>query len=392
MMNKRQQKWFLSAAVAAAMPAMFAMPSAQAQYLSPDDGHALDANNFQGSNGRNDPTRNANGGTASGNQIVTGNVTGGKAFRGQVQCADRRAFRGSSVGNVSDTFVRDSYGTPSRNSPAFSLDGARTFYGVARAVAPPTGTVREGFTGSYVGTTLQPISGGSIVSPLAVLRDQRLGGLDIVGVQPGTIPQGNQVELPSPGQEQGNLYLGSALLGPRTLQNGVAVAGPIQPAGNPLVPSSQGTALVPGANGYVDRFAADIGMERQPLGAAVNPLAVGQPAPPAGGSSASPNQLPGQTPAPLNSPLNAQVGAAPGNAGPQESFMQRMVVPASEQKRNTRNCSSALTRPTTRSRPRLRNRIASSSSSAPNFRQTRPRRPPTPQVDNPPRRQADNPP
>src|SRR4051812_28525790 len=87
-------RWILFAAVAA-VPLFGLASGAAAQYRVNTAGRALDANNRIGSGGQN-PADGANrtGNMVSGNDIVLGNVTGGKQFRGGVPYSDPTEFRG----------------------------------------------------------------------------------------------------------------------------------------------------------------------------------------------------------------------------------------------------------------------------------------------------------
>ena len=79
----------LSAAVAA-IPLILA-GSIYGQQRINTDGHALDASNRVGSSGVNpDDSSKRVAAPLNGNDIVTGNVTGGKQFRGQVPYTDPR--------------------------------------------------------------------------------------------------------------------------------------------------------------------------------------------------------------------------------------------------------------------------------------------------------------
>src|SRR4051812_24460085 len=88
-------RWILAAAAGGIAARNFATHDAHAQYRV-NNTNARDANNRLGSGGYNDPQMGAQGQYAgvSGNQIVTGNVTGGRGFRGNVPYTDPRAFRG----------------------------------------------------------------------------------------------------------------------------------------------------------------------------------------------------------------------------------------------------------------------------------------------------------
>lgn len=148
MRNKIVRNWMLQAAVSAALGCVGAGVGL-AQVRDTSDGRALDANNRVGSNGYNAAAGGGGGSNFyTSQQIVTGNVTGGRSFRGPVPYSDPRAFRGATVGNISDTFVRDSSGVS--NGTTSGLESPTAFYGRSRAVAPPDGFQREGFTGGYL--------------------------------------------------------------------------------------------------------------------------------------------------------------------------------------------------------------------------------------------------
>src|SRR5436190_9132453 len=77
-----------------------------------NNGNALDANNRIGSGGYNSGGNQNRGAGYTGNDIINGNVTAGKTFQGFVPYRDPGAFRGPTVGNSMDRFIRDSSGTP----------------------------------------------------------------------------------------------------------------------------------------------------------------------------------------------------------------------------------------------------------------------------------------
>src|SRR5688572_3426359 len=81
-----QVKGCLRAAAVAAALAIGAA-QAQAQYPSSNDGRARDASNRVGSGGSNGEGVDNRVG-ATGNQIITGNTTGGREFRGPVGYTD----------------------------------------------------------------------------------------------------------------------------------------------------------------------------------------------------------------------------------------------------------------------------------------------------------------
>ena len=94
MKQRHQVKWILALAIGT-LPTLWIGHSAWAQYpAAGQDGHANDANNRVGSNGYN--SGSGQHVTVTGNQIVTGNVTGGRAFRGPVPYTDPSGFMGPS--------------------------------------------------------------------------------------------------------------------------------------------------------------------------------------------------------------------------------------------------------------------------------------------------------
>lgn len=226
MKQKQQAKWILALAIGT-LPTLWIGSSAWAQYpAAGQDGHANDANNRVGSNGYN----NGSGQhvTVTGNQIVTGNVTGGRAFRGPVPYTDPSGFMGPMGDAVSDAFIRNSSGVPSRFGAPADLTTPRPYYGDVRAVPPPAGSVPEGFNGGYVGT--------SLTSPSSLTSVLSSAPLDY-SLQARTMPQFSPTEdvvnnpysfqnsLPQPGEASlltGSSLIASPLFGVRA-QNGNAV-------------------------------------------------------------------------------------------------------------------------------------------------------------------------
>jgi hypothetical protein len=135
----------------------------------------------------------------TGNQIITGNTTGGREFRGPVGYTDPREFRDTTGFERSDRFVRDSAGA--RRSPTL-LQSPTAFYGsrLAEPLPPsyvPTGGATGGYRldGSRVGAGVgadevgfagvRPGAAGAFAGPLE--RPPGLGDLDaspLFGVRP----------------------------------------------------------------------------------------------------------------------------------------------------------------------------------------------------------------
>ncbi len=152
--------WILAAAVSAVTLLPVSVSMAQYQI---NTGHTNDVNNRIGSGGQNADSRIGKSGQSSGvtgNDIVTGNVTGGKAFQGFVPYGDPRAFRGTLAEHNSDIFIRDPSGTPYAADSGYNSNAqnARPFFGDGRGVAPPDGFIRTavGSSGYIPGPALDP--------------------------------------------------------------------------------------------------------------------------------------------------------------------------------------------------------------------------------------------
>ncbi len=191
MRAKTYRRWLTSAALAIAP--VLASHSVYAQYATSNDGHALDANNGVGSGGYNGPGRSGSSQVTS-NDIVYGNVTGGKGLTGRLREFDPVAFRGILPGSGVDQFTAGSSGVPTANSPNYSLTAPRQFFGSSRGVAPPTGTVLLGSTGAAVGTSLTPNNPYASVASSTELAGVRLGTTNILGIPGGT--NSSLLELP----------------------------------------------------------------------------------------------------------------------------------------------------------------------------------------------------
>lgn len=216
MMSKAIRHSLIAAAVGAVT--LVGAKQASAQYRV-ETGHSNDASNRAGSGGYNAPSDSRVGQGrftgVTGNDVVTGNVTGGKQFRGNVPYTEDRAFRGN-ISRPSDAFIRGSSGTPyggfgGSNSNASTV---RPFYGDARAVAPPDGFVRNNVgSGGYVPGAVQQRSGA----------DLRLGSL--LETPTIVLPSPGQTVMPGPVDPSTNnntLITASSLYGVRQWNSGVA--------------------------------------------------------------------------------------------------------------------------------------------------------------------------
>jgi tetratricopeptide (TPR) repeat protein len=147
--------------------------SLQAQYQI-QSGQVLDANNRIGSYGYNNGVNGfgvSNNQVVTGNQVINGNVTGGREFRGFVPYTDPGAFRGPTAGRGMDDFVKNSSGivAPYTGSQTFNNNGPRPFYGDSRAAPPPPGFVQNGLSSGYVPAPTRTPN----------LADTRLGNPDL---------------------------------------------------------------------------------------------------------------------------------------------------------------------------------------------------------------------
>jgi tetratricopeptide (TPR) repeat protein len=153
MMNQTHVKRSIPRLLAAAVASVAMVgigQSVQAQYQIGADGRLLDANPQVGSGGLNTGGRQIAPG-AMGNLIITGNVTGGREFRGNAGYGDRFEFRGDTGGRSLDRFIRQSSGVPIRGGDSnFNAQTFQPFYGDGRAVAPPPGFVQQSPGGGFI--------------------------------------------------------------------------------------------------------------------------------------------------------------------------------------------------------------------------------------------------
>lgn len=143
------RKLIASAALGAAL-AIAAGASGQARI---DTGNALDASNRVGSGGFNQKSANIPQNVLN-NAIVTGNVTAGREFRGNLGYGPSRAFRGNLAGAGTDRFVANSAGVTAGNFLS-NAQTVRPFIGQSEGVNPPAGFAQIGSTGGYVPRPLE---------------------------------------------------------------------------------------------------------------------------------------------------------------------------------------------------------------------------------------------
>jgi hypothetical protein len=208
---KKQSKsmgWLLKTAVAS-VPLVLWGATASAQYrVQNNDGRALDANPRLGSGGYNSGSDLP--APVSGNNIVTGNVTGLRYFHGRVDYTDPRAFRGNdpTIEDPSDALIRTAGDapTPDNTAPQFQPQG-RVFYGDGRMVPPPPDykPIAPGTPGYIPSQQIQPRSVG----------DARLGDISHGSVV--DTPETNPLVLQGPLDQQGqpSIITASPLFGIR---------------------------------------------------------------------------------------------------------------------------------------------------------------------------------
>jgi hypothetical protein len=187
MMTISRLRWVLMAAVSAGVASTAA--TAMAQYRVGSDGRSHDANNRIGSGGINDAQATPAGPVNQyqlNNSIVTGQVTGGRQFRGFVPYSDPNVFHGITAGSLSDNFIKQSSGASYGGINQNNAQQVTQFYGSDRATAVPPGFVQQG-------------QGGGFVPAPAVVRepnDFRLG--ETLNVPTALLPQPGQLVLPGP--------------------------------------------------------------------------------------------------------------------------------------------------------------------------------------------------
>ncbi len=141
--------------IIAAVSAALLTTSVSLGQFQVDRSGATDANNRVGSGGRN-ITREQPKPWQLSNDIIYGNITGGKQFRGNSPSSDPRAFRGTTAGSGSDDFIRGSSGVSTGGMTSFNSQKTQVYYGDSRAVAPPSNFVSIPGSGGYSPPTPTP--------------------------------------------------------------------------------------------------------------------------------------------------------------------------------------------------------------------------------------------
>jgi len=189
--------------------------TAYGQYRTGSDGRANEANNRIGSGGLNQSGSTspyASNGNRMGNDIVTGNVTGGRAFRGNIGYVAPGAFSGNVAGTNTDRFVSQSAGVPIGVYNNNNAQNVLPYYGITYNAPPPSGISSVATpSGQYLPQTPEARTAG----------DARLGNpFDVITVaqaRPG------QLVLPGPVDPTSNQQMviaASPLFGVRPFQVG----------------------------------------------------------------------------------------------------------------------------------------------------------------------------
>jgi hypothetical protein len=196
-------RWVFAAVLAALTT------TASAQYQLNYDGRAREANNRVGGGGYNDNNGFWQGRAYGyqGNSIITGNITGGREFRGFVPYTDPGAFRGTTAGSSMDRFIRSSTAAPFGGVSSNNAQTVQPFYGSSRAAPPPPGFVQQTpGTGAYVPPPVMSHDAG----------DLRLGVTN--AAPPSALPLPGQLILPGPvdpNTQNNSLITASPLYGVR---------------------------------------------------------------------------------------------------------------------------------------------------------------------------------
>lgn len=133
-------------------------------------GNALDANTQVGSGGYNAPTQRVDYGAR--NLLVTGNVAGGRGFRGSVGYTAATDFRGATGSDATYSFEADAaYSSPQFIGTNYAADRFRLAQGMGdfqyRRESTPTGVPTAGGVQQRVDADMRLDRAGAMISPNA---------------------------------------------------------------------------------------------------------------------------------------------------------------------------------------------------------------------------------
>jgi hypothetical protein len=232
----------LKMAVAAAVGAVAMLaPATFAQQRVGGDGRLNEANNLVGSGGLNDNSASALPPGVFGNAIVSGDVTGGRGFQGNVPYFAPGAFHGILPGSFVDNFVSGSTNVQTNGTVVNNAQDVHLFLGDNRGVNPPSNFISTGAQPGYIPNTA--LSGDQFTS------DTRLGSSiatsSVGSVVPSAIFQTGGTQAGGP---QSAYVTASSLFGVKTLQTTQQNDG-----NSPYASSSLNNQALTGALGTGDR-------------------------------------------------------------------------------------------------------------------------------------------
>lgn len=227
-MKHSRKRWLILATAIGAISS--AGMSANAQVRVQQDGRAQDANARVGSGGFNETVGRSTANLVTPNDIVYGNVTGNRGFRGPLAERDPRAFTGPIGGRFDDVFIRQSSAAPLPYQPTADNLTPQPYFGSTRGVAPPIGSIREGYSGAYTGTALTPQNpldmSTEYTSAFSDWRTQPLGKSEILGTRSSLLAQPGELILQGPleANNQAVIFTGSPLYGVKQYKAGEQAA------------------------------------------------------------------------------------------------------------------------------------------------------------------------
>ena len=226
----------LTAAVAAAIGAIATLtPATFAQQRIGGDGRLMDANNRVGSGGFNDSSSSALPPGVFGNAIVSGDVTGGRGFAGNIPYFAPGAFHGNLPGGFVDNFVSGSTNVQTNGTVVNNAQDVHLFLGDDRGVNPPSNFISTGAQPGYIPN--------AAISDTQFTSDTRLGvpvSSPISSYVPSAIFQTGGTQA---GSGSSTYVTNSALFGVKTLQTAQQVDGQAQYSGSALGNGSLNSAL-----------------------------------------------------------------------------------------------------------------------------------------------------
>jgi hypothetical protein len=252
----------LSAAVAAAIGAIAALaPTSFAQSRVGGDGRLMDASNRVGSGGLNDGSGAALPPGVLNNALVTGNVTGGVGFQGNIPYFSPGAFHGNLPGSFVDTFVSGSTNVTTGGTLINNAQNVHLYLGDNRGVNPPSNFISTGAQPGYIPAATSSdsqfssdtrLAGSTITSPTSSLVPSSIfqtGGTQGGGgtsAYTSASPLFGVTSLQSQQQTNGTSQFNSAALSNASAQSALGTGDRIDQSADLKVPAlSDSTAMNP---------------------------------------------------------------------------------------------------------------------------------------------------